>query len=121
MHDRRKFFMLKYGTAFIIALVNISVYCIWIPARLNVSPRYVQINQVWDRIEKCIFLVVDLGLNILFMHLVWKKLISLGLDKYKPLFRFNAFIVIVSLSMDLLLICMMSMPNTFLYVILLRA
>jgi hypothetical protein len=114
MHNRKKFRLLKYGVAFIITLVNISVYCIWIPARLNVSERYVHINAIWDRIEKCIFLIVDVSLNAYFMYLVRKQLISLGLDKYKPLFRFNACIIVVSVSMDILLITMMSLPNNFL-------
>jgi hypothetical protein len=30
-------------------LVNISVYCIWIPARLQVSERYEFLNTIWDR------------------------------------------------------------------------
>jgi hypothetical protein len=114
MHDRRKLRLLKYGVAFVIALVNISVYCIWIPARLNVSQRYVHINAIWDRCEKGIFLIVDASLNMYFMYLVRRQLISLGLDKYKPLFKFNVCIIFVSISMDILLICMMSLPNTFL-------
>jgi hypothetical protein len=114
MHNRRNLLLLKYGVAFIIALVNISVYCIWIPARLNVSERYVYINSIWDRIEKGIFLIVDASLNVYFMYLVRRNLLSLGLDKYKPVFRFNVGIILVSVSMDILLVCMMSLPNTFL-------
>lgn len=106
---------LKWTTAFFIFLINISVFCIWIPARLQISPRFIAINQVWDRIEKVLFLLVDAGLNAYFLYLVKARLISQGLDKYTPLFNFNSGIVVVSVSMDILLICMMNLHNSFRY------
>jgi len=78
-------------------------------------------------------LVVDAALNVYFLYLVKNKLMGRGMSKYKPLFKFNAAIVLVSLSMDVsltvtyalvyamrradtiqvLIIAMMSLKNTF--------
>lgn len=37
--DRHKGRVLMIGTAVIVTLINISVFCIWIPARLQISDR----------------------------------------------------------------------------------
>lgn len=44
-------FLLKFIVAFWITAINISVYCIWVPAKLQISGRYHDINVWWDRIE----------------------------------------------------------------------
>ncbi|KAH6664021.1 hypothetical protein B0J14DRAFT_494014 [Halenospora varia] len=116
MVNKRKVSILKWTLFVAVGLINISVYCIWIPARIEVSQTFVQVNNIWDRIEKVLYLIIDGALNGLFLYLVRVKLISGGLTKYKPLFNFNAFIVCVSLSMDILIICMMSLPNSFIYI-----
>ncbi|RBR18242.1 uncharacterized protein FIESC28_06171 [Fusarium coffeatum] len=107
---------LKWGIFAILAVINISVFCIWIPARLQISETYIQINNVWDRIEKGIFAVIDLALNFYFVYLVRSSLISYGLTKYVVLYRFNLVMVVISISMDILIIGSMSLRNTFLYV-----
>ncbi|WDK21616.1 hypothetical protein CGRA01v4_12906 [Colletotrichum graminicola] len=106
---------LKVGVAVLITAVNISVYNIWIPARLQTSDRYIKINDWWDRCEKIIYLIVDGALNIYFVRIVQKNLVTHGLTKYKRLTRFNMFIIGFSLSMDVLIIAMMSLKNTFVY------
>ena len=100
MIDKRKARNLKRTLFILIGLINISVYCIWIPARLEVSETFVYVNDIWDRVEKVLYLIIDGALNGYFLYLVRAKLISRGLTKYKPLFNFNAVIVCVSLSMD---------------------
>lgn len=70
--------MLKFGVAIFITLINISVYCIWIPARLQISPEYEHINNIWDRVEKVIYLVVDAALNWYFIDIVKKRLVKQG-------------------------------------------
>jgi hypothetical protein len=84
-----------------------------IPARLQISPKYEYINNIWDRCEKGIFLLVDALLNWYFVHIVKKNLVRQGLKKYDRLVRFNMFIIGFSLSMDLLIIGMMSLSNSF--------
>lgn len=84
-----------------------------IPARLQVSERYIHINEVWDRCEKCIYLVVDGALNYYFIRSVKTRLVHQGLIKYDRLVRFNEGMVILSLSMDCLIIGMMSLNNGF--------
>ncbi|TGO27157.1 hypothetical protein BPAE_0046g00190 [Botrytis paeoniae] len=112
---KKKALHLKIAVAVIITLINISVYCIWIPARLQVSERFIHINEVWDRCEKSIYLLVDALLNIYFMKTVYSKLVGNGLQKYKTLIKFNAVLVIFSLSMDAVIIGMMSLKNSFVY------
>ena len=111
MTDQRHARMLKLGLFIGMALINISVYVIWIPARMKVSPFWIHANEIWDRCEQAIFLLMDLGLNIHFLYLIRSRLISRGLHKYQPLFKFNAAIVIISISMDALIIGIMSLPN----------
>jgi len=79
---------LKIGVAALITAINISVYCIWVPARLQISTRYENINNVWDRCEKVIYLLVDAALNYYFIRIVQKKLVNQGckqsLDPVSP-------------------------------------
>lgn len=115
--NKRRAWRLKVGVAVVITAVNISVYNIWIPARLQISERYIWINDWWDRCEKCIYLLVDGALNAYFIRIVKSNLIVHGLTKYRALAHFNMFIVGFSLSMDVLIISMMSLPNTFVYMV----
>ncbi|KAM0299448.1 hypothetical protein ACHAPM_007490 [Fusarium culmorum] len=107
---------LKIWSFVIILCINISVFMIWIPARLQINDTWADINKVWDRIEKVIFLLVDAGLNLYFIHLVRSRLIANGLTKYTRLFRYNLGMIAVSMTMDILLIAMMSLPNDIVYV-----
>ncbi|KAH8647747.1 hypothetical protein BX600DRAFT_389616 [Xylariales sp. PMI_506] len=113
--NRKYVYRLKIGVAILITAVNISVYCIWVPARLQISEKYVWINDRWDRCEKVIYLMVDGALNFYFIYLVQTGLVEGGLTKYRSLVRFNKIIVVFSLSMDVLIISMMSLDNTFVY------
>lgn len=108
---------IRWVVVCVLGCVNISVYCIWIPARLQTTPTYVTINFYWDRMEKVIFCLVDAGLNLYFIYLVRSKLIANGLSKYMPLYRFNLFMVGVSVSLDVILIGSMSISNDFVYVL----
>lgn len=67
---------------------------------MKVSETFIHVNSIWDRIEKVIYLILDLALNIYFLYLVRSRLIAKGLHKYKPLWNFNAAIITVSISMD---------------------
>ncbi|KAG7424409.1 hypothetical protein Forpi1262_v014430 [Fusarium oxysporum f. sp. raphani] len=113
--DKKHAYRLKVGVAVLITAVNISVYTIWIPARLQISERYIWINEWWDRVEKAIYLIVDGALNFYFIRIVQHNLVMHGLTKYRSLVKFNMCIVGFSLSMDVLIISMMSLHNTFVY------
>ncbi|KAM0551288.1 hypothetical protein ACHAPJ_008391 [Fusarium lateritium] len=115
MVNRHNSWKLKLGVFLVLLAINISVFCIWIPARLQISKKYIAVNAVWDRVEKCIFLVVDAGLNFYFIHLVRSRLIANGLTKYTRLYRVNLGMIAVSMTMDVLLIAMMSLPNDIVY------
>lgn len=91
---------LKWAVGIAIGIINISVFCIWIPARLQISKTYIRANHIWDRAEKCIFLLIDAFLNIYFMYLIKTKLVANGLVKYKLVYQFNLVMVIFSLSLD---------------------
>jgi hypothetical protein len=111
--DKRGAQRLKIGVAIFITAIDISVYNIWIPARLQISSQYIWINEWWDRVEKILYLMVDASLNIYFIIIVKRNLVSNGLAKYRKLTNFSMFIIGFSLSMDVLIISMMSLQNTF--------
>ncbi|KAJ6531486.1 hypothetical protein DFH09DRAFT_1183218 [Mycena vulgaris] len=115
MRNDRERNTLKYGVAGLILIINISVYNIWIPAKLQINDRYISINVWWDRIEKTLYLLVDGALNYYFIRSVKKRLVQHGLKKYDALVRYNMQIVGVSLAMDVLIIAMMSLHNDFVY------
>ncbi|OTA99544.1 hypothetical protein M426DRAFT_325013 [Hypoxylon sp. CI-4A] len=111
--------LLKWGTVIIITTINIAVFCIFIPAHLvpPVSQTYVNINKYWDRISKCLICLVDAALNYYFSRTVRKRLVEQhGLRKYKPLASFNDKLMVVSILMDIMLICLMSLPNPIVFV-----
>lgn len=114
MTDRRKSTLLKWSLFGLITTVNISVFCIWIPAHMpNAAKTWVTLNEAWERVEKSFFLILDFSLNLYFLHLVRSRLIAGGLTKYWRLWKFNAAIVVVSLSMDVLLLGLLSFPNPY--------
>lgn len=98
--DRRRAKQLQLATFAAITMINISVFCIWIPAQLQISNSYTRLNDVWDRTEKAIFATIDAGLNTYFLWVVRTKLISNGLTKYWALFRYNIAMVCISVSLD---------------------
>ncbi|KAK4213665.1 hypothetical protein QBC37DRAFT_463566 [Rhypophila decipiens] len=111
MYNPDRAIKLKWAVGIAIGIINITVFCIWVPARLQISPAYIRANQIWDRAEKCIFLIIDGFLNGYFMYLIRTKLIANGLDKYKLVYRFNLVMVVFSLSLDVMVIGLMSLPD----------
>ncbi|PTD10922.1 hypothetical protein FCULG_00011243 [Fusarium culmorum] len=106
---------LKWIVFVIILLVNISVFVIWMPARLQINDRWIRLNSIWDRCEKVIFAVVDGVLNGYFIYLVRSRLIENGLTKYIPLYRMNLGLIVLSLSLDIVLVGLMSLPSSLVY------
>lgn len=84
----------------LIGAINISVFIIWMPARLQISSHWIYLNDIWDRVEKGIFLLIDLGLNLYFIYIVRSELIGHGLKKYWNLYWFNVGMIFVSISLD---------------------
>lgn len=95
---------LKWLCFLILLAINISVFCIWVPARLQISQRYIDINNIWDRMEKVIFAIMDAALNFYFIYVVKKRLISNGLHKYNRLYQMNLFLVGISIALDVSLV-----------------
>ncbi|KAJ4112521.1 hypothetical protein NW768_011688 [Fusarium equiseti] len=116
MVDRRNAIKIRWMTAVVLGLINISVFCIWIPAQLQISQKWHDINYIWDRIEKGLFLVIDAMLHGYFIYLIRIKLIANGLTKYQPLMRYNFAMIFISMSLDIILIGSMSIGNGFIYV-----
>ena len=100
IYDGRKVIRLKLAVALLLGMVNISVFIVWMPARLQISQAWINFNEIWDRVEKGIFALMDLGLNLYFIHLVRSELIAHGLTKYKALYKFNLVMIFCSLSLD---------------------
>ncbi|KAF2790695.1 hypothetical protein K505DRAFT_409675 [Melanomma pulvis-pyrius CBS 109.77] len=114
--DRRRSKHIMIGTAVIVTAINISVFNIWIPARLQTNHTYIRVNEIWDRIEKVVYLIIDAALNWYFLKTVKENLINNGLQKYNKLLIFNQRIIVVSLLMDVMIIAAMSIPNSFVYI-----
>lgn len=74
---------------------------------------WIHINNVWDRTEKVLYLLMDGFLNFYFMRVVRANLVKNGLKKYKKLVLFNKYMIIISLLMDVMIIAAMSIPNGF--------
>ncbi|RSL98988.1 hypothetical protein CEP52_009976 [Fusarium oligoseptatum] len=79
---------IKWGVAIIVSLINLSGFCIWIPARLQISHLYEEINVIWDRTEKA----------------------------YWQLFHFNVVMVFVSVTLDCVLMGATFLPSPVVYV-----
>ncbi|KAM5515189.1 hypothetical protein FOXYSP1_06155 [Fusarium oxysporum f. sp. phaseoli] len=102
MVNRQNAKRLKIYSFLIILCINISVFTIWIPARLQVNKTWIDINKVWDRIEKVIFLVVDAGLNLYFIHLILLiAMMSLPNDIVYVQFHPLAYLVKLHIEMNM--------------------
>ncbi|KAK4663253.1 hypothetical protein QC763_606950 [Podospora pseudopauciseta] len=106
---------LKLGVGLAVGVINISVFCIWLPARLQISETFINLNNIWDRVEKALFLVIDFCLNIYFMYMVRTKLIANGLKKYELVYKFNLSMIVVSLLLDVGIIALMSWEDDAVY------
>lgn len=100
IYNQNRIRRLKWAISLLIGAINISVFIIWMPARLQVSPGWVHVNDIWDRVEKGIFALADLGLNLYFVYLVRKELVRYGLTKYTLLYRYNIGMIFISMSLD---------------------
>ncbi|CAE6449612.1 unnamed protein product [Rhizoctonia solani] len=108
-------FWLKFTVAVWISMISISVYCIWIPAKLQISETWIRVNLYWDHIEKILYLFTDAALNIMFIRLIRQRLVSKGLKKYDKLVALNSRMIFISLSMDVIIIGMLSYRNDLVY------
>ncbi|KAK8872284.1 hypothetical protein PGQ11_002798 [Apiospora arundinis] len=117
MHTQRAL-QLTITVAVFITLVQLVAYAIWIPANLRISEHYIWISTWWDRCEKCLYFLTDAALNIYFIVLVQRErqLVANEIATHKPLVRFNIFIIGLSLSMDLLIICLMNSKTMVVYI-----
>ncbi|EKG09188.1 hypothetical protein MPH_13816 [Macrophomina phaseolina MS6] len=100
--DKKRALAIMIATAVVVTLINISVY--------------IHINEIWDRIEKGLYLLIDATLNVYFIKTVRQNLVKNGLQKYKSLLKFNTRIIFISILMDVMIITSMSIPNSFVYI-----
>ncbi len=114
MVSRKRATWMRWGLFALILGVNVGVFIIWIPAYLpGATPRQKNLNNLFEKIEKSFFLVVDLGLNGFFLYLVRFRLIAGGLPKYWALFKMNAVLIVVSTAMDAALLGTLSLPDPY--------
>ena len=91
---------LRLAVFSIMTFATVTGSCTWLPGSLQLSPTITLVGSVWDRCIKAVFSAVDLGLNATFLRMVWCKLVSTGLTKYKSLFWLNTCMVFLSISLD---------------------
>lgn len=111
----RQRLILKASVATIVTMISISTACIWIPAHLQINTTYISLNHWYDRFEKSVYLLLDLFLNLLFIHKVKTRLVQHGLKKYDRVMRFNQYIIVISIGMDVLLLGVTALRNQFVY------
>ncbi|KAK6865043.1 hypothetical protein PG995_001571 [Apiospora arundinis] len=104
---------LKWSVVALLGIINLSGFFIFIPSQLGVNLTWVRADAIWDRLEKTIFAILDLSLNLYFIHLVRSNLIKNGLLKYKMLYWINLAMVFVSISLDVILIGLISKGFVF--------
>jgi hypothetical protein len=95
--DARRLKLLVFVVVFVLTT---SVTIVWIPARMQISERWIDVNDIWDRGEKVCFLIFDVALNVYFVHLVRSTLIANGLVKYQKLYWSNIFIITLGILLD---------------------
>lgn len=100
MDDPAKIRRLKWGVFFVILALTVSVVIIWIPASLQISGAWHELNAVWDRAKQAVLMIMDVGLNGYFLHCVRNRLIANGLTKYRSLFRLNILMVFIVIALD---------------------
>ncbi|KAK7457056.1 hypothetical protein VKT23_010358 [Stygiomarasmius scandens] len=106
---------LKLATAAVVTVISVSTAFIWIPAQLQINHHFIELNHWWDRFEKSVYLILDAVLNAIFIRTVKKRLVDHGLTKYDKIVRFNQRIIILSIGMDVFLLCMTTLKNPFVY------
>ena len=75
-------------------------FIVWIPARLQIHETWMRINNIWDHVEKCLSLLIDLAPDAYFMWLAKAKLLANGLTRYRRVYRFNLAMVCISIATD---------------------
>lgn len=117
MTNPRKALALKLGLLISITPICLCVCYMWTVAQLEgATDSQKRRNFVFEKFEKTFFLITDFTLNIYFLFLVHHKLIASGLTKYSKLFNFNIGMVMVSTSLDALLLGFLSLPNGYVWV-----
>ncbi|RYP61680.1 hypothetical protein DL769_007609 [Monosporascus sp. CRB-8-3] len=115
MYDPLMVRKLKWTVFSIILCLTTSVTIIWIPASLQISQTWQEVNAVWDRAKQAVLMLMDVCLNGYFLYCVRNRLIANGLRKYKYLFRFNAFMVFIVVALDATFIGLMSLDLSTAY------
>ncbi|KAL1638029.1 hypothetical protein SLS58_009050 [Diplodia intermedia] len=109
--DKKLLRKIRIATICFTTCINISVFCIFIPAHLGINDTFVQINNIWDKITKVLIGANDAVLNWFFIAQVKKRLVANGLQKYNRLAAFNTRIALISVGMDFLIIGTMFLSN----------
>lgn len=114
--DRRRSRNLKLVVLGVVGFITMVGGCTWIMAGIRLSPTLVAFSHTFDRVNKGLFAATDLALNAAFMYLVWRKLIAAGLAKYWAIFRYNGCCILLSISLDIILIGVETASSQILYV-----
>jgi hypothetical protein len=114
MVNKRKALYLKLALFTLITPITVAVCYIWTSSHLpGATEQQIRVNIIFEKCEKSFFLIIDLALNIYFLWLVRFNLIAAGLNKYWRLFNWNVGMVVVSTTLDALLLGFLSLSNQF--------
>ncbi|KAH9465180.1 hypothetical protein Pst134EA_013073 [Puccinia striiformis f. sp. tritici] len=108
--------ILRWGIFMWALVLTAAVFSTWIPARLRISDKFIQIDTIWYRATRVICLLTNACLNFTFIYSVKQTLVANGLKKYNKLLRFNAKILALSLILDLVPILLLLCHSSLLYI-----
>jgi len=115
MYSPARQWWLRVSLLVAIGIINVSFFVIAIPGRLHVNDTFIRANHVWNPIERSLLAAIDLCLNGYFMWLVKSKLVACGLTHYNLVYKYNLVMVSFSMSLDIVLIGLMWLPDGAVY------
>ncbi|KXH43839.1 hypothetical protein CSIM01_11995 [Colletotrichum simmondsii] len=115
MHNKRRVKYMKIGLLVFIGIFNLAYIGLWIAFTLDPTPLAVVINRYLTRLDIVIDLLVNIVLDTTFLIIIKRELIAGGLVKYRLLFNCGVAAVCLSISLDVVMMILMSAPNSYHY------
>ncbi|UQC89282.1 uncharacterized protein CLUP02_14811 [Colletotrichum lupini] len=115
MHNKQRVKYMKIGLVVFIGIFNLAYIALWIVFTINPSQLAVVINRYLSRLDIVIDLLVNVVLDATFLIIIKRELIAGGLVKYRLLFNCGVAAVCLSISLDVVMMILMSAPNSYHY------
>ncbi|EXF81680.1 hypothetical protein CFIO01_08016 [Colletotrichum fioriniae PJ7] len=115
MHNKQRVRYMKIGLLVFIGIFNLAYIALWIVYTIDPSRLAVVLNRYLSRLDIVIDLLVNIVLDTTFLIIIKRELIAGGLVKYRLLFNCGVVAVCLSISLDVVMIILLSAPNSYHY------